>query len=257
MPTSMALREFQYWWLHYIRNWRGSVVISVANPLLFLIAIGAGLDKLISPDTASLHGVPYLAFFAPGMLAAASMQNGIVESAFPVSRAKSVGGSYKVSAATPLEPVDILAGHLLFMTLRITMSAAAFLLVLVAFGAQQSPLVILALPAAVLTGLAFATPAAAWAVTLDDPGRVATLFKWVVMPLYLFSGTFFAVEQMPAVLRPLAYASPLWHGADLCRSLSLGTPTFGLTLLHIGYLSACVLLGLWFARRTYARNLHT
>jgi len=256
MPTTMALREFQYWWLHYLRNWRGSVVISVANPLLFLIAIGAGLDRLISPDNSTLQGVSYLAFFAPGMLAAASMQNGIVESAFPVSRAKTVGGSYKVAAATPLEPVDILAGHVLFMVVRITMSAAAFLVVMVAVGASPSPWVILALPAAVLTGLAFATPCAAWSVTLDDPARIGSLFKWVVMPLYLFSGTFFAVEQMPEWLRPFAYASPLWHGADLCRSLSLGTPTWGRSLLHLGYLTACVVIGLWFARRTYPRNLH-
>jgi lipooligosaccharide transport system permease protein len=88
----MALREFRYWWLHYRRSWRGSVVISVANPLLFLVAIGAGLGRLVDTHPG---GVPYLAFFAPGMLAAAAKQNGIVESAFPVSRAKTAGGSYR------------------------------------------------------------------------------------------------------------------------------------------------------------------
>jgi ABC-type polysaccharide/polyol phosphate export permease len=257
MPTTMALREFQYWWTHYIRNWRGSVVISVANPLLFLVAIGAGLDKLVSSGTGALHGVSYLAFFAPGMLAAASMQNGIIEGSFPVSRAKTVGGSYQVAAATPLEPVDILAGHALFMTVRVTMSAVAFFVVMAAFGTVTWPWGLLALPAAVLTGLAFAAPAAAWAVTVRDPGRIGELFKWVVMPLYLFSGTFFAVEQMPPALRPIAYASPLWHGADLCRSLTLGTATLTRSTLHIGYLVACVLIGLWNARRTYPKNLHS
>ncbi len=254
---TMALREFRYWWTRYLRTWRGTVVISVANPLLFLIAIGAGLGRLIHPGTGGLDGVSYLAFFAPGMLAAASMQNGIIEGAFPVSQAKTFGGSYRVASASPLEPVDILAGHALFMALRIAMSATAFFVVMLAFGVARSPLAILALPAAVLTGFAFATPAAAWSVTLDGPDRIGTLFKWVVMPLYLFSGTFFPVAQLPLVLRLIAYVSPLWHGADLCRSLSLGTATWPLSIVHIGYLGAITVTGLWFARRTYQRNLHT
>lgn len=252
MSATLALREFRYRWTHYARNWRGSIVISVANPLLFLIAIGVGLGRLVHP----VGSVSYLDFFAPGMLAAASMQNGIVESAFPVSRSKTFGGSYRVAAASPLEPVDIMVGHLLFMTVRIAMSAAAFYVVMQAFGAANGPLAMLALPAAVLTGLAFAVPAAAWSVTLESPARIGTLFKWVVMPLYLFSGTFFSVDQLPPILRAIAYVSPLWHGADLCRSLTLGTAAWALTSVHIGYLAAIVLIGLWFARRTFTRNLH-
>jgi ABC-type polysaccharide/polyol phosphate export permease len=254
--TPMFLRAFGYWALRYRRTWQGSIVISVANPLLFLIAIGAGLGKLISPDSETLNGVAYLTFFAPGMLAAASMQNGIVESAFPVSVARLGGGPYRVAAATPMEPTDILYGHVLFMTTRIAMSAAAFLAVMLLIDGVHSPLVTLTLPAAVLTGLAFATPVAAWAVTLPDPNPVGNLFKWVVMPLYLFSGTFFAIEQLPAVLRWLAYLSPLWHGVDLCRTLSLGTATWGMSLLHVAYLTALTVVGVLLCRRTYRRHLH-
>jgi lipooligosaccharide transport system permease protein len=252
-----ALREFEHRWRHYRKLWRGSIVISVANPLLFLIAIGAGLGALIAPDPSRLGGVEYLAFFAPGMLAAASMQNGIVESAFPVSRSTMTDGSYRVAVSTPLEPNDVLYGHTLFMALRIAMSAAAFIVVMVAMGAAQSPLVVLTLPAALLTGLAFATPVSAWAVTLDSPQKVMGLFKWVVMPLYLFSGTFFPVEQMGDVLKWVAYATPLWHGVDLCRSLSLGTATWPLTAVHLTYLVALAGLGLVLARRTYPRSLHS
>jgi lipooligosaccharide transport system permease protein len=162
-----------------------------------------------------------------------------------------------VATATPLEPVDILAGHALFMTVRVAMSAAAFLVVLLALGAARSPLVVLTLPAAVLTGLASAIPAAAWSVTLDGPERIGALFTWVVMPLYLFSGTFFPVEQLPPVVRAVAYASPLWHGADLCRTLSLGTATAAMTTVHIGYLLAVAGVGLWYARRTYPTHLHS
>jgi lipooligosaccharide transport system permease protein len=252
----MALRAFRYWLLRYRRTWRGSIVISVANPLLFLIAIGIGLGRLIGPGKAVLGGVDYLAFFAPGMLAAASMQNGIVESAFPISWSRRPGGAYPVAAGTPLEPEDILHGHLLFMTLRVAMSATAFLVVMVAFGAARSPAAVLALPAATLTGMAFALPAAAWAVTLTDVGPVAGIFKWVVMPLYLFSGTFFAVGQLPAALRPVVYVTPLWHGVDLCRTLSLGTATWPVALGHVAYLAALGGVGYLLCRRNYRRHLY-
>lgn len=251
----LAVREFGYWMLRYRRTWRGTIVISVANPLLFLVAIGVGLGSIVKP-AATPGGVPYLDFFAPGMLAAAAMQNGVIESAFPVSRSKEASGSYPVAAATPLEPVDIMAGHLLFMALRIALSAVAFALVMVALGAARSPLVALTPLAALLTGLAFAAPVTAWAVTLTSTRPVLVAFKWVVMPLYLFSGTFFAVEQLPAWLRWVAYATPLWHGVDLCRTLSLGTATWGRSTVHVAYLLGLLVLGLLAARRTFPRHLH-
>lgn len=251
-----ALREFEYRLRQYRRGWQGTIVISVLNPLLFLVAIGAGLGKLISPDTAVLGGVPYLAFFAPGMLAAASMQNGIIESVFSVSMSRMRTGSYRVAISTPLQPVDILLGHTLFMAMKVAIGAAAFMVVMVAMGAAQSPLVVLALPAALLTGLAFATPVTAWAITLDDPGRAGDLFKWVVMPLYLFSGTFFAIGQLPPWVQAVAQATPLWHGVELCRSLSLGTATWSGSAVHVGYLLTLTGLGLFLARRNYRRHLH-
>jgi ABC-type polysaccharide/polyol phosphate export permease len=254
-PTRLALREFNYWLLRYKRTWRGTIVISVANPLLFLIAIGVGLATIIKPSSTP-GGVPYLAFFAPGMLAASAMQNGVVESAFPISRAKRPGGSYQVATATPLEPTDIMVGHLLFMTLRVAMSAGIFAIVMIAFGAGRSPLVVLTPLAAILTALAFATPVMAWAVTLPNPRPVNAAFKWVVMPLYLFSGTFFAVEQLPEWLRWLAYVTPLWHGVELCRTLSLGTATWAGSAVHLAYLVVLTVVGLLIARRTYRRYLH-
>jgi Nod factor-specific ABC transporter NodJ protein len=251
-------REWEYWIRQYKRRWRGTVVVSVANPLLFLIAIGAGLGRLVTDDSAGvLGGVSYLAFFAPGMLAAASMQNGIVESAFPVARGRMRDGPYQPAVTSPLEPVDILVGHALFMALRIAMSAAAFIVVMVALGAAQSWLVVFTLPAATLTGLAFAMPIAAWAMTQETPARISALFKWVVMPMYLFSGTFFSIEQLPGWLHGLVRLTPLWHGVDLCRTLSLGTATWGTSLIHVGYLSALTGAGLVLAARTYQKHLHS
>jgi len=115
--------------------------------------------------------------------------------------------------------------------------------------------VLLAFPAAVLTAMAFAVPAAAWAVTLSGIEAVVRLYKWVVMPFYLFSGTFFPISQLPSELRPIVYVTPLWHGVDLCRTLSLGTATWLASLGHVAYLVALGAIGYWFARRTYWRSL--
>lgn len=253
---SAACRELRYHLFRYRRTWRGTVVISILNPLLFLLAIGLGLGRVVGNHAPTLHGTSYLAFFAPGMLAAAAMQNGIIESSFPVTRATARGGSYAVAVATPLAPTDIMLGHILFMAVRIAMSATAFFAISAALGAVKSIWGLLDVPAATLTGLAFATPIAAWAAAITNPQTVPKLFKWVVMPLYLFSGTFFPVSQLPLALRALAYITPLWHGVQLCRSLSLGTATPGAALGHTIYLAALSLLGVFLARRTYRRRLY-
>jgi lipooligosaccharide transport system permease protein len=250
-------REFTYWLLQYKRTWRGTIVISVANPLLFLLGIGAGLGHLVDRHApAQIAGVSYLAFFAPGMLAAAAMQTGFIESAGRVAMAAGFDGSYRAATTTPLTPAQIMAGHLLFIAFRLATSAAAFVVVMLAFRVTHGWWTLGALAGALLTGLAFGAPAAAWAVGLRQTRHINSVFRFVIMPMYLFSGTFFAVDQLPAWLRPLAWASPLWHGVDLCRRLSLGTLTWPLTLLHVAYLSALVAAGVALARRSYHRHLH-
>jgi Nod factor-specific ABC transporter NodJ protein len=252
----LALHELNYQLLRYRRTWRGTIVVSVINPLLFLLAIGVGLGKVVSSHPPGLHGATYLEFFAPGMLAAAAMQNGIIEAAFPVTRAVMPGGSYSVTVTTPLDSTDIMLGQSLYMAFKLALSAVIFVAVMACFGATKSWWALAAIAAATLTGLAFATPTMAWAATVRNPRAVFGAFKWVVMPLYLFSGTFFPVTQLPVVLRALAYATPLWHGVDLCRTLNLGTATWARTAGHVGYLLAFTVAGLFLAARTYRRRLY-
>ncbi|WP_170322880.1 ABC transporter permease [Acrocarpospora macrocephala] len=251
---AMAFRAMAYWLVRYRRTWRGTIVVSVANPILFLLAIGAGLGTLVEGP---VEGASYLAFFAPGLLAAAALQNAFVEAGFVVNSALRRERIYSTAAATPLEPGHIFAGHLIFITLRLFLSAAAFVMAMALFGLIENIAIALAVTlAATLTGLAFATPLAAWAVTVADFPQLNTVFRFVVMPMYLFSGTFFSVTQLPAPLRAIAYALPLWHGVDLSRTLALGTATLGTSLLHIGYLTALCAIGAMIARITYRRCLH-
>lgn len=256
MTWSFAVREFRYWLTNYRRTWRGSIYTSFLSPVLYLGAMGLGLGKLVDAHgTARLGGVSYLAFLAPGLLAAAAMQSGIEESTYPVLGSVKWRRTYYAAAASPLRPADIFHGHLLFTIMRLAMNSAIFLVVMAGFGAITSPWVLAAVPVAVLTGLAFAAPIEAWAITVSKDTSFALVFRFGMIPLFLFSGTFFPVTQLPVWIRPLAYATPLWHGVALCRSLSLGTATLGGALVHVGYLAALAAVSIAVGNRTYRRRL--
>jgi ABC-type polysaccharide/polyol phosphate export permease len=255
--SAPAFRELGYWLFRYRRTWRGSIVISVANPLLFLTALGLGLGKLINRNHSEyLHGHPYLRFILPGMLIAAVMQTAFLEAAGPVMQGARPRGNYRAAASTPLAPADILYGHLMYWTLRAAQNAILFTGVSMLFGAVSVYRAPLLVPIAMLVAVAFATPVAAWSVTVTRPSQLNTMFRFVILPLYMFSGTFFPIEQLPAWLRPAAWATPLWHGVDLCRTVALGTATLPGTLIHMGYLSAMAIIGLFVARRSYRRKLY-
>ena len=131
---------------------------------------------------------------------------------------------YHAMAATPLMPLDILIGHLLWIATRIAMASGVYLAVVAVFGGVRSPLALrgIARPAC-SSGMAFAGPIVAFSSqSRDTTVAFAALNRFAIVPMFLFSGTFFPVSQLPEVLRWIAYATPLWHGVELVRSLTLG-----------------------------------
>ena len=255
--SSLSFRAYQCWMTVYRRIWRSSIWSSLLGPLFYLGAMGLGLGTLVNRHgTASLGGVSYLAFVAPAILASGAMNTAMGEASYPVFGSVKWNRIYIAAQASPLRPGDIFRGHLLFMTMRIAMNAALVTVYMWAFGATRSAWVVLAWPAATLTGLAFAAPIAAWAVTLKIETSFAYLFRFGMMPLMLFSGTFFPLSQLPGWLRAVAYATPLWHGVDLCRMLSLGDVDLPRALIHVAYLAALSVLGIWLGARTYRRRLY-
>jgi lipooligosaccharide transport system permease protein len=254
---SFAVREFRFWMTNYRRTWRGSIYSSVLNPLLYLGSIGVGLGTLVNKHgDARLGGVSYLVFLAPGLLAAAAMETGIGESTYPVLGSVKWLKTYYAAVASPLRPSDLFHGHQLFIIVRLAMNCAIFLGAMAAFGAVRSLWVLAALPVAMLTGLAFAAPIEAWAITVQKDTSFAMIFRFGMIPLFLFSGTFFPVSQLPGWAQPIAYATPLWHGVALCRALSLGTASVGGTLAHVSYLTALTIAGIIVGHRTYPRRLY-
>ena len=259
-PRPPALRALEYWIYQYRHTWRSSVISGFLNPLLYLAAMGVGLGSLVDKhqtNHGALGGVSYVAFLAPGMLAAIAMQIGAQESTYPVLGAIKWIKGYFAMLATPLRVVDVLVGHLLWIALRISITVVLFFGVMELFGAGHHWTALLALPCAVLTGMAFAVPIAAYAATRDGDAAFAAVFRFVIMPMFLFSGTFFPVTQLPRGLRAIAYVTPLWHGVDLCRALSLGDASVERAALHIAYLLLFVVVGAVCARRTFTNRLAT
>ena len=251
--AAFALRSFEYWAYGYRRVWRGSLVTSIVGPVLYLSAIGVGLGTLVNKG--NRLGVPYLDFVAPGILAATAMQIGTFESSYPVMAAIRWTRSFHAMLATPLRVRDLVSGHQLYVAARLTMVGAIYLAILAAFGALHSWLAIFAVPVVVLVGLAHSGPVTAFSAWLERDEGFNALFRFGVMPMFLFSGTFFPVTRLPHPFRELAYATPLWHGVDLMRDLTLGVATLGPSLGHTAYLLAWVVAGELVAHRMFERRL--
>jgi len=244
--------------LQYRRTFRASLFGSFLSPVMFLAAMGVGLGGYVQTEgNAAFAGLTYLQFLAPGLLAATVMQTASFESTFPILGGLMWTRTYHGMYATPISPLQIAVGNLAWVAVRLTLVATVFTIVVVAFGAASSPLVILAIPAAVLTGMAFATPIAAFSATQRTFDKFNAIFRFGITPLFLLSGTFFPIASLPAAIQPLAWLSPLWHGVSLTRSLALGTigdePL--LALAHVVILSALVAAGSLWAARTFEARL--
>ena len=251
-------RAYEYQVLSYRRTWRGSIFNSFFSPTMFLLAMGIGLGSYIDRGSGSATGgVPYLAFIAPGLLAATVMQTAASESTFPIIAGFVWQKTFHAMYATPIAPREIALSHFAWTATRLTLVGAIFVLVTLLFGAVRSPLVVLAVPVATLTGMAFATPITAFAATQKTMNKFSYLFRFAITPLFLFSGTFFPIEQLPAFIQPIAWITPLYHGVALCRSLALGTVGSDplAAVIHLVVLLAFTIAGLLAAMVTFERRL--
>ena len=253
--VALSARPLEFFFAQYRRVWRGTAVTSVVTPVFYLLAFGFGLGRLVDRTTDLPEGITYLEFVAPGLLAATAMQLASFEASWPVLSAIKWSRQYHAMLATPLRVFDVLAGHQAFIAFRMLMTSTVYLAAIAAFGAVNSPLGLLAIPVTVLVGIAFAAPIAAWgAYTQTDTSFVA-IFRFGILPMFLFSGTFFPIERLPGILELVAYVTPLWHGVDLCRQLTLGDVDPASTAMHVAYLIAVATAGLVAAYYSYRRRL--
>jgi len=254
--TSLALtaRPLEFFLTQYRRIWRGSAISTVVTPIVYLLALGVGLGVFVDRSADLQGGITYLEFVAPGLMAATAMQIASFESSWPVLSAIKWDRQYHAMLASPLRVRDVMLGHQAFFAFRLLIMATVYFVVITAFGAVASPLGVLAIPVTVLVGLSFTGPIAAWAAHTESDASFVAIFRFLILPMFLFSGTFFPISNLPAPLEVLAWATPLWHGVTLCRDLTLGNVSID-DLWHVAYLLAFTTAGFLAARWTYRKRL--
>lgn len=255
MVTTGALRIVEREARVFRRLWRGSAFSTFLTPVLFLAAIGLGLGGLVDENQGAVGGLSYLQFVAPGLLVAGAMQSAASDSLWPVMAGTKWLRTFHGMVATPIAPADVFTGYVLWTSIRTFVSATAFLLVAALLGAVPSAWGLLAVPAAVLCAAAFCAPLAAFSATQDSDLSFPLIMRLGVMPLFLFSGTFFPVSQLPGWLQPLAALSPLWHGVELARAATTGSSELLPALAHVAVLAAVVAAGAWAGAGTWRRRL--
>lgn len=213
------------------------------EPLFYLLAIGLGIGGMIG-DIPGPGGtpIPYALFVAPALLASASMNGAIAESTFNVFFKLNYQKTYDAVLATPLGTGDVALGEIAWAVIRATLYALGFIVVIAILGLIGSPLAVLAVPAAALMAFAFAAVGMAL-TTFMRSWQDFDLIQLVVLPLFLFSGTFYPVSAYPEPLQWVVMLTPLWHGVDLVRALVTGAVDPGI-LWHVAYLGVMGLVGL-------------
>jgi len=255
VASRRSLRILEHDLLVFRRGWPSYLLSGLSQPFLYLMAMGIGLGLYVNRNPNALGGVPYLDYIAPALLVTQAMMAASFESAWPILGKIEWDKTYLAALNTPLAAVDLLVGELMWIGFRATLLSALFLLVIVAVGAAASPLVVFAVPVAVLTALAFAAPIMAFTATQTGGDGFNALFRFGITPLFLFSGTFFPIENLPVFLQPVAWITPLYHGVAVARSLSLGHVEPVALAIHVGTLVAVAGVGLFAARITFRRRL--
>lgn len=261
MSTPAAVRVWESSFTYYRRIWRSNLVSSLLQPFLYLLGMGVGIGALVDDRASStelLGGVSYLGFFAPALIATTVMMVVAQDAMWPVMDGFNWSNAFRAMYSTPLQPGQIAAGTALWQATRALISGGGVALVLMLFDDTRGPGLAPAVAFGVLTGLAISMPITAWSASrsMGDQSFPA-IMRFAIMPMFLFGGAFYPIEQLPVALQWVAKVTPLWHGIELCRGAVLGTLGAGEAAVHVGVLVAFAAAGYLLARRTYQQKLTT
>ncbi len=235
------------------------IATGIGNPVVYLFALGVGLATLVDADVGGAGAdVSYLTFVAPALLASAAVTIATEEFSYPILGAFKWNPTFFAINASPISPRQIVDGQILSVLVRMVPSCIVYFLFMLVFGAVPSPLGWLSIIAAVATGMAVGAVLMAYVSTLQtDSGQIALLMRFGLTPMFLFSGTFFPLSQLPGYLQWIGWISPLWHGTELGRVFSYGAAEpIWLTVTHVLHLAAWLVFGWLASRRVAARRLN-
>ncbi len=235
------------------------LAVTILNPLLYLISIGVGVGSLISHNVGphGMDGVSYLTFLAPALLAASAIQAAQDEVTFPTFQGFKWSRIFYGINATPQSGTNIAGGVFLAAMARTVLGVMVYSTILYFFGAMNSPHSYLAIPIAIFSGAAFGAVMLAVAAYTENEDKFFTIVgRFIVGPMFLFSGTFFPITNMPLVVQVFGWISPLWHSIELGRYATYGHKiSITMVVIHAVYLLAMLVFGLFFAFRQYSRRL--
>jgi lipooligosaccharide transport system permease protein len=183
------------------------------------------------------------------------MQTATFESTYPIMNKIMWGRNYEAMLSTPISTRSLVGGELAWVGFRVATLAVVFLVVLLLFGIIRSPFAVLVVPIAALIGMAFSANLIAFTSTQQNDVGFSALFRFVINPLFLFSGTFFPLERLPDAVHLVAWATPLYHGVQLIRGLILDDLNLLAAPIHLAYLLAFFAIGVWLADRYLSHRM--
>jgi lipooligosaccharide transport system permease protein len=243
----------------------GAIISNTLSPLLYLWSLGIGLGGLVNANHPDTIGTSYVAYVAPGLIAASALQIATAESMFPIMVGFRWVRRYYSMNATPLSATQICAGQLWTTVIQLAVASSIYLAMVAAFGGVKSFGAVLIVPIAILGAMAFAGLISAYAATLDrETSFFNFVIRFMVIPMFLFSGTFYPLKSLPGWAQDVAMVSPLWHATELCRAVALGPLhlssgvghiSMTATVVHLAYLSALALVGISLTVRNFRVRL--
>ena len=241
-------------------KWLGAVIAyGFGNPVLYLLSVGIGIGALVDANTGgqALGGVSYLQFVAPALLASAAIQGVMDEVTFPTMDGFVWDKLFYAINATSVSARQIANGVMIVALARGLATVLMYLGVLLVFGAIPWASVLPLIVSSMLAGWGMAAIMLAVTARLEnDEGWFALIGRFVIAPMFLFSGTFYPLDLMPIYLQPIGWISPLWHATEIGRYLSYGMELAPLMLLiHVGYLAGLGVLGMWLTYPKFAERL--
>jgi lipooligosaccharide transport system permease protein len=260
-------RARNFAWMHVaearirgmLKWWTSIAAFSLGNPVLYLFSVGIGIGALVDANGGSseLGGVTYLTFLAPALLASAALASFQEEMSFPIMEGFEWDKSFFAMNATPINGRDIVNGIVASSFLKTAVTVGIYEAVLLAFGAIDLSVALPMFFSALITGISFgAVMMAVTSYIKNDDGFFAIIGRFVIAPMVMFSGTYYPLESMPFYLQWVGWISPLWHGTDLGRVISYGSPQQGwIVISHWLYLATWLVVGLTLAYRQVSKRL--
>ena len=264
LAVAQRSRSWGWWFVaeHRIRAMRayvGSMIlIQLGSPFLYLLGLGLGLGILVDANQGStgVDGVPYLTFLAPALVLATAMQLSSQENTYGVFGGFKWFPMFLAMHGTPISAAHIVIGFQLSVLARVLPAAVMYVAVIVAVGIAGASALLL-LPVALLLATSVGFAVMSWVATqTEDRGQLSFIERFVVVPLTLFSGTYFPLETLPSLLQWIGWISPLWHAAELGRTALYGAamPPH-MMLVHVGFLVALASVTCLLSIRTFRRRL--